>query len=88
MNFELVEKSALANQEILYKKFLAEIISFAKSIGAVTVNVAHSGTVIGIFFHNDDLNIDKKISEIARHFDFIKFLMKTKLADGGIYAEI
>ena len=88
LNFEMVEKSALANQEILYKKFLAEIISFAKSIGAVTVNVAHSGTVIGIFFHNDDLNIDKKISEIARHFDFIKFLMKTKLADGGIYAEI
>ena len=88
LNFEMVEKSALANQEILHKKFLAEIISYAKNIGAVTVNVAHSGTVIGIFFHNDDLNIDKKISEIARHFDFIKFLMKTKLADGGIYAEI
>ena len=84
LNFEMVEKSALANQEILYKKFLAEIISFAKNIGAVTVNVAHSGTVIGIFFHNDDLNIDKKISEIARHFDFIKFLMKTNLIDGGI----
>ena len=85
LNFEMVEKSALANQEILYKKFLAEIISYAKNIGAVTVNVAHSGTVIGIFFHNDDLNIDKKISEIARRFDFIKFLIKTKLADGGIY---
>ncbi len=79
LNFEMVEKSALANQEILHKKFLAEIISYAKSIGAVTVNVAHSGTVIGIFFHNDDLNIDKKISEIARHFDFIKFLMKTRI---------
>ena len=79
LNFEMVEKSALANQEILYKKFLAEIISYSKSIGAVTVNVAHSGTVIGIFFHNDDLNVDKKISEIARRFDFIKFLMKTLL---------
>lgn len=85
LNFEMVEKSALANQEILYKKFLAEIISYSKSIGAVTVNVAHSGTVIGIFFHNDDLNVDKKISEIARRFDFIKFIMKTKLIDGGIY---
>lgn len=88
LNFEMVEKSALANQEILHKKNLCEIISYAKSIGAVTVNVAHSGTVIGIFFHNGDLNIDKKISEIARRFDFIKFLMKTKLTDGGIYAEI
>ena len=88
LNFELVEKSALANQEILYKKSLAEIISFAKNLGAVTVNVAHSGTVIGIFFYNDDKNIDAKISEIARRFYFIKFLTKTKLIDGGIYAEI
>ena len=79
LNFELVEKSALANQEILYKKSLAEIISFAKNLGAVTVNVAHSGTVIGIFFHNDDKNIDAKISEIAWRFDFIKFLTKTRL---------
>ena len=88
LNFEMVEKSALANQKILYKKFLAEIISYAKSIGAVTVNVAHSGTVIGIFFHSEDKNIDAKISEIVRRFDFIKFITKTKLADGGIYAEI
>ena len=84
LNFELVEKSALANQEILYKKNLPEIISHAKNIGAVTVNVAHSGTVIGIFFHNDDLNVDAKISEIVRRFEFIKFLTKTKLTDGGI----
>ena len=88
LNFELVEKSALANQEILYKKFLPEIISFAKNIGAVTVNVAHSGTVIGIFFHSADKNIDAKITEIARRFDFIKFLMKTNLIEGGFYAEI
>lgn len=87
LNFELVEKSALANQDILYKKNLREIIAFAKNLGAVTVNAAHSGTVIGIFFHNDDLNIDAKISEIARRFDFIKFMAKTKLIDGGFYCE-
>ena len=85
LNFELIEKSALANQEILYKKNLPQIISFAKNIGAVTVNAAHSGTVIGIFFHGTDKNIDAKISEIARRFDFIKFLLKTNLTDGGIY---
>lgn len=78
LNFEMVEKSALANQEILYKKNLREIISYAKNVGAVTVNAAHSGTVIGIFFHSDDKNTDAKISEIARRFDFVKFLMKTK----------
>ena len=80
LNFELVEESAIANQEILYKKNLREIMTFAKSLGAVTVNVAHSGTVTGIFFRNDDKNIDAKILEIARRFDFIKFLAKTKIA--------
>ncbi len=88
LNLELVEKSALANQEILYKKNLREIISFAKSLGAVTVNAAHSGTVIGIFFHSGDKNIDAKISEIARHFDCINFLTKTKLTGGGIYETV
>ena len=87
LNFELVEKSALANQEILYKKNLREIISFAKSLGAVTVNAAHSGTVTGIFFSGADKNIDAKISEIARRFDCIKFLTKTKLTGGGFYFE-
>lgn len=85
LNFELVEKSALANQQILYKKNLREIISFAKNLGAVTVNVAHSGTVTGIFFRSEDKDIDSKISEIARRFDFVKFLTKTNLIDGGIY---
>lgn len=85
LNFELVEKSALANQPILYKKNLREIISFAKNLGAVTVNIAHSGTVIGIFFRSADKNIAAKISEIARRFDFINFMTKSKLTDGGIY---
>lgn len=84
LKLELVEKSALANQKILYKKNLREIISYAKNLGAVTVNAAHSGTVIGIFFHSDDKNLDAKILAIAQRFDFIKFLMKTKLTDGGI----
>ncbi len=88
LNLEIVEKSALANQEILCKRGLIEIITFAKDIGAVTVNVAHSGTVIGIFFHAGDLNIDAKIAEIAARFDFIKFMTKTRLIDGGFYAEI
>ena len=88
LNFELVEKSALANQEILYKPQLKEITRFAKSLGAVTVNVAHSGTVIGIFFRATDKFINKKISEIAEKFDCIKFLTKTELIDGGFYGKI
>ena len=84
-DFDLVEKSALANQKILYKPHLEDIINFAKSLGAVTVNVAHSGTVIGIFFHATDKFIDKKIAEIQNRFDCIKFLTLTEVIDGGFY---
>ena len=88
LNFDLVEKSALANQKILYKPQLEEIINFAKNLGAVTVNIAHSGTVIGIFFPETDKFIDKKIFEIEKNFDCIKFLTKTKLIDGGFHEKI
>lgn len=88
LNFDLVEESARANQQILYKRGLDDITKFAKVLGAVTVNVAHSGTVIGIFFHETDSDVDAKIREIARRFGFVKFMTKTHLTGGGIYAEI
>lgn len=42
--------SALANQQILPKPRLPELIDAMMSIGAVGVNVAHSGTMIGVLF--------------------------------------
>mgnify|MGYP002621254455 CR=1 FL=1 len=87
LSFELVEASARANQQILYKKNLPEITAFAKNLGAVTVNAAHSGTVIGIFFRAGD-EVDAKILEISRRFEFVKFVALTRLSGGGIYAEI
>jgi len=80
INFALTEKSALANQKILPKRNLPELMNFAKKIGAIAVNVAHSGTVAGIFFHADDLLIKEKISAVQKNFDFLKFLTLTRLA--------
>lgn len=88
LSIELVEESARANQQILYKKNLPEVTAFAKNLGAVTVNAAHSGTVIGIFFRSGDTEVDAKILEIARRFEFIKFFAKTRLTGGGFYGEI
>ena len=50
LNLEMTTASALANQKILFKPQLEEIINFSKLLGAITVNVAHTGTVIGVFF--------------------------------------
>ena len=80
INFALTEKSALANQIILPKHDLPELINFAKTLGAVAVNAAHSGTVVGIFFHEDDSRVAEKISAVRKKFDCPKFLMLTRLA--------
>lgn len=80
IDIELIKKSALANQKILPKRGLEELMNFAKNLGAVAVNVAHSGTVAGIFFRADDLHVAEKISAVRRNFDFLKFLTLTRLA--------
>lgn len=80
INFELIKKSALENQMILPKRGLEELMNFAKELGSLGVNVAHSGTVIGIFFLTDDLFVEEKISAVRDRFDFLNFLMRTWLA--------
>ena len=79
INFELAEKSALANQKILFKQNLEDLMNFAKDLGAVAVNVAHSGTVAGIFFREEDSLVEEKISVVRKKFDAPKFLTLTKL---------
>lgn len=83
IDFELTEKSAQANQSILPKRGLTELMNFAKSLGAVGVNVAHSGTVTGIFFHATDLLVEDKISAVQRRFDFLTLLTLTNLVPSG-----
>lgn len=79
IDFELTEKSAQANQSILPKRGLTELMNFAKELGAVGVNVAHSGTVAGIFFHATDSLVEDKISAVLRRFDFLTLLTLTNL---------
>ena len=80
IDFALTKKSALANQKILPKRGLCELMDFAEELGAVAVNVAHSGTVVGIFFHADDLHVKEKISAVQKNFAVPKFLTLTRLA--------
>lgn len=79
IDFELAEKSAQANQAVLPKRGLIELMNFAKDLSAVGVNVAHSGTVTGIFFHATDSLVAEKISAVQRRFDFLTLLTLTRL---------
>ncbi|MEG0181756.1 MAG: cobalamin biosynthesis protein, partial [Peptostreptococcaceae bacterium] len=67
--------SSVANENIHKKKYLNEIIDISKDYGACGVNIAHSGTVIGILLEVDmdeeklkekliDRKIDKKYKKI------------------------
>ncbi len=80
IDFSLTKKSALANQTILPKRGLSELMNFAETLNAVAVNVAHSGTVAGIFFRAEDELAAEKISAVRRRFDFLQFLTLTRLA--------
>jgi L-threonine kinase len=62
--------SSIANENIHKKKHLNEIIDISKQYGAYGVNIAHSGTVIGILLDSDmDGNrlkeklVDRKINK-------------------------
>lgn len=50
--------SALANQHILPKSELPTVLKFAQDLQAVGVTIAHSGTVMGLIFHNDMTIVD------------------------------
>ena len=85
LDMNLVTASALANQSILYKSGLEEIVEFSKSLGALRVNVAHTGTVIGIIFNEymESGKIDEYSKVITDKFPQISFMTKTKIISGG-----
>jgi L-threonine kinase len=78
--------SALANQNILYKEKLEELIDLSLKLGCFGVNVAHSGTVLGIIFEKSkvdgkELVNQLKKSEIYLH-DYKHYF--TKMVQGGV----
>jgi len=88
-NIQLVGKgatlSALSNQEILYKRELADIISISTSLGGIGVNVAHSGTVIGILLPPDFSEIQLLKKRIKERCGNHMLFYQTRLIGGGQY---
>ena len=81
--------SAYANQKILYKKQLEDIMIISENYDAVGVNVAHSGTVIGVLFNQDT---DAELVEECRQkilsdcFN-LNYLNLVNMISGGIFIE-
>lgn len=82
--------SALANQKIIFKRDLEKIIDEAKALGALGVNVAHSGTVIGVLFSANASGQTLAEAEriLPRKFAHLRFLRQTELIGGGAAVSI
>lgn len=81
--------SALANQHLVHKPQLEEIIEYAKSLGALGVNVAHSGTMMGVLFAADESM--NKVLEAAKligaKFPHLEYFETERLISGGYEIE-
>ncbi|WP_196593652.1 GHMP family kinase ATP-binding protein [Pectinatus sottacetonis] len=79
--------SAFANQAILFKPQLQQVWNIAKEYKAAGVNVAHSGTLIGVIFaasvEKDVLN--EYIGKTDKYCRDIKYLFTADLISGGFY---
>ena len=75
--------SGLANENIHKKPFLKEIIEISDRFGCYGINIAHSGTVIGVLMHKemDDKRIIQYLrdSEISLHY---KKIYASDIIDG------
>lgn len=81
--------SSLANENIDKKQGLKEIIEISQNYGAYGVNIAHSGTVIGILI--DKSMNDKKLIELLKEYKIdsvYKNIYTSNIIDGGIRREL
>lgn len=76
--------SALANQAILPKPRLPDVLAFAERIGALGVNVGHSGTVIGVLLDPSHHDLPTVESQLRREFPDLCRTWRCRLIGGGV----
>lgn len=76
--------SARANQAILRKPQLEEVIALASEAGAAGVNVAHSGTVIGMLFEDDDDLAQRAVSLAWQKLPGLEAVLHHRVIGGGV----
>lgn len=82
--------SALANQTILAKKALSDILRDVLRLGALGVNTAHSGTVLGVLFAPDTCSaaVEERAGQIVSRYPHLSYLRQVELISGGYTIEV
>ncbi|MCY3800130.1 MAG: GHMP kinase [Chloroflexi bacterium] len=76
--------NALAYQEVLPKPQLPDVLALGRAAGAVGVNVAHSGTVLGLLFPEDFERADWAAEEAWKRLSNLTAVHNRRLIGGGI----
>jgi L-threonine kinase len=77
--------SAVANQPVLYKPCLQQVIELAERHGAVGVNAAHSGTVVGILFSASEMSqLSSCIKAVSAACPGIAYWRTVAMISGGL----
>jgi L-threonine kinase len=65
---QIAAESALANQRLLYKEELQQLWQLGQEAGALGINAAHSGTVLGLWWSTDEAaeTISSQAEQIAQ----------------------
>ncbi|HHY39311.1 MAG TPA: hypothetical protein GX507_10345 [Clostridia bacterium] len=80
---EAATLSAKVNQEILYKPYLDHVIAFGSEVGALGVNVAHSGSVVGLLIDRRGTDATAVAGLVRKRFDARCSVIVTSLVGGG-----
>ena len=76
--------SALAHQSVLPKPQLPAVLELAKEAGAAGVNVAHSGTVMGMLFPDDAERIEWAAKRAQKRLPGLIATHPHRLVGGGV----
>lgn len=75
--------SARTHQRILRKPQLETVIGLAKEVGALGVNVAHSGTVIGLLLDPNQADGHAMAAYLAAHLPGLESISLNRMIGGG-----
>jgi L-threonine kinase len=75
--------SARAHQRILPKPQLGTAIGLAREVGALGVNVAHSGTVIGLLLDPSQADGPATVAYLATHLPGLESISLNRMVGGG-----
>ncbi len=76
--------STVSNQKFLYKPQLDAVLSLSDDVGALGVNVAHSGAVLGMLFGDDPERTRLAASRAWRDLPGLRYAYDRRIVDGGI----